>query len=171
LRRSYPSPGEIVGGERARGRERHTGYVSRARSLDFLIGTWSVERRIDDALSGDVGTFEGTATFVREGDDPRVRFDEAGVVRFGAYSGRASRRLYFSERPDSHIDVRFADGHHFIELDLGAGSSQDHHQCARDGYDVTTTVLDDNRIEERWRVHGPAKDYEALTLMTRVSEF
>jgi hypothetical protein len=140
------------------------------RTLDFLLGTWRVERWIDDALSGDVGTFHGTATFVTEdGDDRRVRFDESGVVRFGDYSGRASRRLFFSEGLGSLIDVSFADGHHFIELDLREGTSKDHHQCARDGYDVTTVVIDSDRIEERWRVRGPAKDYTAVTLMTRVT--
>lgn len=138
-------------------------------SLDFLLGTWSVERWIDDALSGDVGTFRGTATYAKEGnDDRRVRFDEAGVVRFGGYSGRATRRLFFSKGPSSLIDVSFADGHHFIGLDLREGTSRDHHQCASDGYDVTTTVIDDNRIEEQWRVRGPAKNYVAMTLMTRV---
>jgi Family of unknown function (DUF6314) len=139
-------------------------------TLDFLLGTWNVERWIDDALSGDVGTFLGTARFEAEGDgDPRVLFEETGVVRFGDYSGRASRRLFFTEGLGSRIDVSFADGHHFIELDLREGSSTDHHQCASDGYDVTTLVIDDDRIEEQWRVRGPAKNYVAVTLMTRVT--
>jgi hypothetical protein len=138
-------------------------------TLDFLLGTWSVERWIDDELSGDVGTFHGTATFVKEVDDGgRVRFDEVGVVRFGDYSGRATRRLFFSEGLESLIDVSFADGHHFIGLDLSEGTSQDHHQCASDDYDITTVVVDHDRIEEQWRVRGPAKSYAAVTLMTRV---
>jgi hypothetical protein len=65
--------------------------------------------------------------------------------------------------------VSFADGHHFIELDLREGSSKGHHQCASDGYDVTTIVIDNDRIEEEWRVRGPAKNYAAVTLMTRVT--
>jgi Family of unknown function (DUF6314) len=139
-------------------------------TLDFLLGAWNVERWIDDSLSGDVGTFHGTATFEKEGDDdPRVRFDETGIVRFGDYSGRARRRLFFTETPGSHIEVSFADGHHFIELDLRDGSSTDHHQCANDGYDVTTLVIDDDRIEEQWRVRGPAKNYVAVTMMTRAT--
>ncbi len=137
-------------------------------TLDFLLGTWSVERRIDDEESGDVGTFQGTATFVTDSDDARVLFDEVGVVRFGNYSGHASRRLIFSEKPGSLIDVSFVDGHHFIELDLREGASKDHHQCANDGYDVTTTVIDNDHIEEQWRVRGPQKNYVALTLMKRV---
>jgi hypothetical protein len=139
-------------------------------TLDFLLGSWSVERWIDDALSSDIGTFHGTAIFAKESDDdPRVRFEETGVVRFGDYSGRASRRLYFSEGPGSLIDVSFVDGHHFIELDLREGSSKNHHQCASDGYDVTTVVIDNDHIEEQWRVRGPAKNYAAVTLMTRVT--
>jgi hypothetical protein len=149
---------------------RNTFYVRGVTTLDFLLGTWSVERWIDDALSGEVGSFRGTATFVKAGDDdPRVRFDEAGVVRFGEYSGRARRRLFYSPGRGSLIDVSFADGHHFIELDLREGSSTDHHQCASDGYDVTTTVIDRDRIEERWRVRGPTKNYVAVTQMTRVT--
>jgi hypothetical protein len=148
--------------------ERNTSYVRGVTTLDFLLGTWSVERWIDDAQSGDVGTFHGTATFVQEDDDSHVRFDESGVVRFGDYSGRARRRLFLSQRPGSLIDVSFADGHHFIELDLREGASQDHHQCANDGYDVTTTVIDHDHIEEQWRVRGPAKNYVALTVMKRL---
>jgi hypothetical protein len=136
-------------------------------ALDFLIGTWSVERRIDDALSGDVGTFQGTASFARDIDDLRVRFDEEGTIRFGDYAGRATRRLFYSEGLDTPIEVSFADGHHFIELDLREGSSHDHHQCASDGYDITVTVVDNDRIEEQWRVRGPHKNYAALTVMTR----
>jgi hypothetical protein len=150
--------------------ERNTSYVRAVTTLDFLLGTWSVERWIDDALSGDVGTFHGTAVFSREGgDNSRVCFEETGVVRFGDYSGRASRQLFFAEGHDSVFDVSFADGHHFIELDLREGTSKDHHQCRDDGYDVTTVVIDDNQVEERWRVRGPAKNYVAVTLMTRVT--
>jgi predicted heme/steroid binding protein len=140
------------------------------RNLDFLLGSWSVERSINDAMSGDVGTFHGTATFVRDADDDsRVRFDETGVVRFGEYSGRANRHLYFAFGSDSVIDVSFADGHHFIDLDLRDDVSTDHHQCHSDGYDIMTLVRSDDLIEERWRVTGPAKDYEAVTFMTRIT--
>jgi Family of unknown function (DUF6314) len=149
--------------------ERNTSGVRAAWTLDFLLGTWSVERWIDDQLGGDVGTFQGTATFVADVDEHvGVRCDETGVVRFADYSGRATRRLYLCEGADSLISVSFADGQHFIDLNLRAGSSRDHHQCVNDGYDITTTVVGDDRIEEEWRVHGPAKNYVALSVMTRV---
>jgi Family of unknown function (DUF6314) len=143
--------------------------VQRVTTLDTLLGAWSVERRIEDALSGDIGTFHGTATFTKESDDPRVLFEEDGVVRFGVYSGRASRRLFYREGPGSIMDVSFGDGHHFINLDLREGTSKDIHQCVSDRYEITTVVIDADHIEERWLVRGPAKDYEAVTLMTRMT--
>jgi hypothetical protein len=140
------------------------------RDLDFLLGSWSVERSINDAMSGDIGTFHGTATFIRDAEDSsRVRFDETGIVRFGDYSGRANRQLYLALGSNSVIDVSFADGHHFITLDFSEQVSTDHHQCQSDGYDIMTLVRSDDLIEERWRVVGPAKDYEAVTFMTRVT--
>jgi hypothetical protein len=139
------------------------------RTLDFLLGSWSVERSINDAMSGDVGVFQGTATYALHANDiSRVRFDETGIVRFGDYSGRAKRCLYLSDSSGPLIAVSFPDGHHFIDLDLREGYTADHHQCDRDGYDITTVVRSDDLIEERWRVVGPAKDYEAVTFMTRI---
>jgi hypothetical protein len=150
--------------------ERNTSYVRGVTTLDFLLGTWSVERWIEDALSGDVGRFHGTATFMKGSeDDPRIRFEESGVVHFGDYTGRASRQLNFAEGLGSLIDVSFIDGHHFIKLDLREGSSKDVHQCVSDTYEVTTRVVDDDHVEEEWRVRGPAKDYVAVTEMTRIS--
>jgi hypothetical protein len=138
-------------------------------TLDFLLGSWSVNRSIHDALSEDAGTFRGIATFTRESDDDaRVCFDETGIVSFGDYSGRASRRLYLEPGSGTLIEVSFADGHHFIDLDLHERSSSDHHQCRSDDYDITTVVLSDDLIEERWRVLGPTKDYEAVTRLTRL---
>ncbi len=138
-------------------------------TLDFLLGSWSVHRSIHDAHSGDGGTFRGAATFTQEsGDGARVRFDETGIVSFGDYSGRASRRLYLEPGSGTSIEVSFTDGHHFIDLDLRERSSSDHHQCRGDGYDITTVVLSDDLIEERWRVLGPTKDYEAVTRLSRL---
>jgi hypothetical protein len=141
--------------------------VRRVPALEFFLGTWNVERSIDDRLRGDRGTFGGTATFVLEGE-ARVRYEEIGVVRFGAYSGRASRQLYYSPLGTSRFDLSFTDGHHFIRLELAEGSSQGHHQCQNDAYDITTLILSDDLMEERWRVLGPTKDYEALTHLTRL---
>ena len=138
------------------------------RPLDYFLGTWHVERTIADALSDDNGFFEGTATF-SHGDD-RVDFEEVGVMRLGAYRGPARRRLYYYQGPGDSIDVSFVDGHHFVSLDLSSGVSRDVHLCERDRYDITTLVHSHDRFEESWRVSGPSKDYEAVTLFERRAE-
>ncbi|MGC2169641.1 MAG: DUF6314 family protein [Acidimicrobiales bacterium] len=136
--------------------------------LDYFPGTWHVKRTITDALSDDDGTFEGIATFTRR--DEHLDFEEVGVMQLGAYRGRARRRLYYRQASESSIDVSFLDGHHFVSIDLSSGTSRDVHLCERDRYDITTVVHSHDRFDERWRVSGPSKDYEALTLFERLAE-
>ncbi len=138
------------------------------RPLDYFLGTWHVERTITDALSDDNGTFEGIAIFT-PGDDC-VEFEEIGVMQLGAYRGRARRRLLYRHGSGSSIDVSFVDGHHFVSIDLSSDTSRDVHLCERDRYDITTVVHSHDRFDERWRVSGPSKDYEALTLFGRLAE-
>ena len=136
--------------------------------LDFFVGAWHVERTISDALSDDNGTFEGIATF--SSADERVDFEEIGVMQLGAFRGRARRRLRYVRGPGSSIDVSFLDGHHFVSIDLSSGTSRDVHLCDRDRYDITTVVHSKDRFDERWRVSGPSKDYEALTRFERLAD-
>ena len=135
------------------------------RPLEYFLGTWHVERTIVDALSDDNGFFEGSATFTERED--HVEFDEVGIMRLGAYRGPARRRLYYRQGPATSIDVSFVDGHHFVSLELSSGTSRDVHLCERDRYDITTVVHSQDRFDESWRVTGPSKDYEAMTLFER----
>ena len=54
------------------------------------------------------------------------------------------------------------------ELDLRDGTWNAVHPCVADTYEIETVVRDAHTIEERWRVVGPAKDYTAVTALTRV---
>ncbi len=134
-----------------------------ALSVDFLRGTWHVERTIEDA-QGEPGAFWGTATFTPDGDG--LLFREVGTTRFGEIAAPASRQLSYAPRADGSIEVNFSDGHHFIEI-VPAPASSDTHHCGADLYEITTTVLAPDLYEERWRVRGPAKDYSATTLYRR----
>jgi hypothetical protein len=136
--------------------------------LDYFLGTWHVERTITDARSDDNGTFEGIATFTRR--DEHVEFEEIGVMQLGAYRGRARRRLFYRHGSGASIDVSFVDGHHFVSIDPSSGTSRDVHLCEKDRYDITTVVHSQDRFDERWRVSGPAKDYDALTLFVRLAD-
>ena len=65
------------------------------------------------------------------------------------------------------MDVRFADGHLFYRLDLRSGRCTAVHQCREDRYEITYLVLGEDVMEERWRVTGPAKDYQAAATLIR----
>jgi hypothetical protein len=142
-------------------------------TLDFLLGRWRVERTVTDHRRGDQGHFRGTAAFTRAEDSSstgeRVRFDEVGDYSIGDYHGEARRSLEYVASADSSVAITFVDGHHFIELNLASGESSDEHLCNLDRYEITTVVKSRDLVEERWRVEGPEKDYDAVMSLERVT--
>ena len=145
-------------------------------TLDLLLGTWRVERTVNDHRRGDQGHFRGTASFTRHGDVPnahdgdRVRFDEVGDYSVGDYHGEARRSLEYVASTDSSVAITFLDGHHFIDLNLASGASRDEHLCNLDRYEITTVVKSRDLLEERWRVEGPEKDYDAVASLKRITD-
>ena len=142
-----------------------------AETLGLLLGRWSVTREIDDHRTGEHARFDGTATIeeARAGSDLVATYDEAGELVVADRRTPATRRLGYAARGDGSLDVRFADGRHFVDLDLRSGAWEAHHPCAPDSYLVETLVLSPTSFEERWTVRGPAKSYDALTTYERVA--
>lgn len=142
-------------------------------TLDFLVGTWKVDREIEDHRSRTPGSFRGTATVVavepgqHRSGERRAHYDEAGQLYFGTHSAPAARRLEYVTGDGDLVQVRFADGRPFIDLDLRSGKWQAIHQCGADRYELTTIVRSPGVVEEHWHVQGPAKDYDAVTTLTR----
>lgn len=98
---------------------------------------------------------------------PALCYLETGELRFGTHSGPATRTLRYQGRPDGTVDVRFADGRLFYRLDLRSGRCEAVHQCRADRYEITYLALSEDAAEERWQVHGPAKDYQATATLIR----
>ncbi len=151
---------------------RHHGAVDVADTLEYLLGRWSVHRSLVHR-DGRAGTFVGTGVFTAEvGVDElrrRVRYEETGSLRFGQLGGQATRRLdYVAGARGGPVAVLFGDGRFFIEVDLTAGSCTARHRCGEDDYEITTWVLSGGTVEERWRVRGPAKAYDAVTTLRRL---
>ncbi len=140
-------------------------------TLGFLLGTWRLNRTIDDRRSAARGSFDGWATLTMAGDGRGhcaavARYDEEGDLHVGTSVVRARRSLEYVAR-EAMVMVCFVGGRHFVDLDLGAGAWNSDHLCGRDRYEIATVVLSPNVVEERWRVRGPAKDYDAVTTLTR----
>jgi Family of unknown function (DUF6314) len=151
------------------------GMVEANETLDFLLGRWRVERTVTDHRRDDQGHFRGTATFTLldetlNAESRRVRFDEVGDYSSGDYHGEARRSLEYVALSDSRVAVTFVDGHHFIELNLVSGESRAEHLCNLDRYEITTVIQHRDLVEERWRVEGPEKDYDAVTSLQRVTD-
>lgn len=157
-------------------------------TLAFAAGHWRIERVLADHRSGTQGRFTGSATLsepvpsepvlsqpaLGEPDEPgpappwpALCYLETGELRFGTHSGPATRTLRYQGRPDGTVDVRFADGHLFYRLDLRSGRCEAVHQCRADRYEITYLALSEDVLEERWQVHGPAKDYHATATLIR----
>jgi hypothetical protein len=147
---------------------RQTRGVGPADSFEHLLGSWATARTIDDARSGTTTYFVGTTTVSLRDDTGarRARLEEVGELRSGSWRGTASRRLDCVGRAGT-VELCFLDGLPFVDLDLRTGRARAIHLCGDDRYEIEVACLDADRLEERWTVRGPAKEYEATTLLSR----
>lgn len=143
-------------------------------TLDFLLGTWRVERLIEDHRSNLRGSFEGTAAVALDqlnrdsSSGVRALYSELGELSWCGYTGLATRVLEYVDSGNVELALNFADGRSFADLDLRTGSWTSPHLCGSDRYELETLVHSNQSMEERWRVTGPVKDYDAVTTFTRL---
>jgi hypothetical protein len=133
--------------------------------IALLSGRWSIHRRLVDLRHGGVGGFTGTASFEPDGD--RLRWAEAGRMRFGGHEGPAARELSIVGGPDGWT-VAFADGRPFHPLDLATGACTVEHRCGDDLYAGEYRLLGPDALDVRWRVTGPRKQQEIHTSYRRI---
>ncbi len=148
-------------------------------TLSFLLGQWRVSRTIEDHLGDVDGSFRGTATWTEvpgtgtewggPGRGVVARYEEAGDLTLGERILPAQRNLEYRGVGEGAVMVYFSDGRPFADLDLRGGAWASTHLCGADTYETATAVLGADLVEERWRVRGPAKDYDAVTILRRVS--
>jgi hypothetical protein len=146
-----------------------------ADTFEFLLGRWSLDRTLSAGRSGDFGWFHGTgelrtaAPASECGRDCLARYQELGRLRCGSYDGTARRTLDYLRTETGAVVVNFSDGRRYIALDLRHGFCQAEHPCGDDLYEIGFRVCADDLMEERWRVRGPRKNYDACTVWQRVA--
>ncbi|MCW2841019.1 MAG: hypothetical protein JWR55_2502 [Aeromicrobium sp.] len=127
-----------------------------------LLGTWSMDRTIDDRLGTEISSVDGTSELVLE-DDGRVRWSERGTLHRGDLDIPVSRVLFVEHRAGGWW-VTFDDGRDFHPW---APGDEVVHPCAADTYVGRIEAKDADRWTVRWDVMGPAKDYTMTTTLTR----
>lgn len=143
----------------------------------YLVGTWALERELTDRLTNTTGRLHGTARVTplappdgakgEEAASLRAAYLEQGELEWGAHRLPAQRRLVYVRTGAGGVDARFEDGRPFVLLDLSGGSCRAVHTCGEDLYEVELAARSPSLVEERWRVRGPAKRYEAVTILRR----
>lgn len=131
---------------------------------DFL-GSWTIERTIDDRLTGRPGRFDGTATFTEEG--ATLRYREEGALRLGDGPPLQATRENLWRWEGGEVAVLFADGRPFHRLvPWGDGPGTDH-PCGSDLYRVRYDLTSWPLWRAEWQVEGPRKAYVLRSLYAR----
>ena len=123
-------------------------------------GNWTLERRIEDALSGQILRFSGTARFTPGA--PGLVCDEAGEMRLPGQPPMPAGRRYLWRVQGGDIAVLFADGRPFHLIGPGA-RPEAVHDCPPDLYRVRYDFRRWPDWEAEWRVQGPRKSYVSVT--------
>ncbi len=121
-----------------------------------LLGTWTLERVVDDRLTGEQRSVKGTTTLEPAGDG-RVRWREEGTMTWAGHAVPVQRTLYV-DRVDGGWFVSFEDGRPFHPWAVARWVD---HPCQPDHYRGLIEVPDGpvTRWSVEWQATGPAKDY------------
>ena len=125
-------------------------------TVDYLRGRWTLRRSIEDASSGQRGSFAGTAAFTPQADG--LTWVESGMLRWPTYRGPAGRTLRVAPGAGSTAAILFSDGHFFHELDLGVARSHVFHDCPPDRYAGIVDVIGADAWRIEWFCEGPEKN-------------
>ncbi|MGP1397444.1 MAG: DUF6314 family protein [Inquilinaceae bacterium] len=131
----------------------------------YLIGSWTVERRILDRRPRRRGSFTGRAVFAEDGDG--LRYRETGRLRIGDHDAPAEQIHRYEFPAPSAAAVFFRDGRPFHRLDLTTGRARAVHPCHPDLYRARFKVLRPDAWCVLWRVTGPSKRLRLATLYSR----
>ncbi|MEM9580779.1 MAG: DUF6314 family protein [Pseudomonadota bacterium] len=130
---------------------------------DFL-GSWQIDRQIDDHLTGETARFEGKAVITAA--QGAWRFDEAGTLRLANGAVMTAERRYLWMPVEQGFAIQFDDGRAFHNLRFGQDCTADH-WCDPDQYDVSYDFAAWPVWRSVWRVNGPRKDYTLTSDFTK----
>ena len=136
------------------------------RTAQEFIGSWALQRTIQDKLNGQHGTLSGRADFAGQGES-QLTYDETGTLTLEDGTTLEATRRYHWEFADEAVIVTFDDGrpfHQFVPSDHAAGTD---HPCGADFYTVRYDFTAWPQWTAVWTVKGPRKDYVSTSTYRR----
>lgn len=128
-----------------------------------LLGTWRLDRVIDDRRNGVRGTARGILALEPEPHGDRIRWFEECRLEWRDYGGTATRTYYLRRGPDGW-QLTFDDGRLFHDWRPGETVR---HGCGADDYTGSVEPAPDGAgMIIVWQVAGPRKDYTSTTRLT-----
>lgn len=121
-----------------------------------FIGSWRIERVIEDALSNSTAQFTGDAHIGDCGVD--WTYSEIGKLILDGSPQMTAERSYIWRPDATGFDIFFNDERFFHRLELGT-NPQAAHWCDPDQYDVRYDFSDWPNWSCVWNVRGPKKNY------------
>ena len=136
---------------------------------DFL-GSWNLERHIDDFLLGHTGFFTGQATIIA--CDTNWKYSETGQFTIEDQVPLKSERQYFWFPNAYGFDIYFDDHEFFHRFKIPRNpkindSPTAHHWCDPDDYHVRYDLRSFPDWSSIWRVKGPSKCYRLRSTYKR----
>ena len=128
-----------------------------------LVGTWLIDRVMDDRITGDRHQVSGTAVITAG------HYREDGQLTMADGTTFASQRSYLWNFHADKIDVFFDDGRPFHSIIFGSKAAEDSHYCDPDLYDVAYDFQKFPTWRAVWTAAGPRKDYVMTTLYRKQS--
>ena len=127
--------------------------------LTNFNGLWQLSRAITHANGGQA-QFEGTANWAPHPDG--LFYEEVGQLRIENAQPIKATRSYIWK---VGLNIYFPDGRFFHQVPLNGEEA--HHNCPPDDYRVRYDFAKWPSFSAKWRVTGPKKDYEMVSIYTR----
>ncbi len=136
--------------------------------LEYLLGTWVLERDIDDRRAGHVGRMLGLARVFRQGEHSAYGLEE-GLLELPGYRDRVRRVTRYRQEHHGRLCMSFEDGRRLCDLDLRLGVCEVEHHCGADRYLGRFLIESGACWWVRWTVEGPAKQAVLTTRYRRAT--
>jgi hypothetical protein len=137
--------------------------------LESLIGSWAIERRVDD-----MATLTGSVNFEPSAENEAV-YHETGTLRLSTGYEAAAERKYIYRQCEDGLAVFFDERpprlFHMVRLARdgdGCLTGEAEYICADDIYLTDYKFDSDTQFRVRHRVRGPRKDYTIITLYRKI---